>query len=286
MSSIAPARPEAPQPAVLWAPTQARIEASRLADYQRWLSARHGLAFDSYASLWEWSTEQLDAFWRSIFDYFDVLADGSASPVLGARQMPGAQWFPNVRLNYAEHVFRQADAGRPALIVRDEQGEGREVSWSELRRVTAALAATLKAHGVRPGDRVASYLPNRPETVAAFLACASLGAIWSSCAPDMGPAVLMDRWSQIEPTVLIATDSYSYNGKLHDRAETVAHLLRALPSVRTMIHVPGPLALNAQNGSMPYVLVQMSSDMSHCETSNSGGVGPNYGAYTPPRLVQ
>jgi acetoacetyl-CoA synthetase len=147
-----------------------------------------------------------------------------------------------VRLNHAEHVFRHATAERPALIARSEDAPLREVSWAALQRDTAAFAATLKRLGIRPGDRVASYLPNRPETVAAFLACASLGAVWSGCAPDMGPSVVLDRLRQIEPKLLLATDSYSYNGKAHDRAGTVAELLRELPSVATVVHVPGPLA--------------------------------------------
>lgn len=235
--------PTPEQPAVLWTPSPAQVEASRLAEYQRWLHQRHGLRLDDYAGLWSWSVEQLEPFWRSIAEHFELIADGSPEPVLGSRDMPGAQWFPNLRLNYAEHVFRQATDQRPALIHRDEQHpEAREVSWDELRRATAAFAALLRSRGVKAGDRVASYLPNRVETVAAFLACASLGAIWSSCAPDMGPSVLLDRWSQIEPSVLLATDSYGYNGKLHDRAATVAELLKALPSVHTVVHVPGPLA--------------------------------------------
>ncbi|WBY02498.1 acetoacetate--CoA ligase [Ramlibacter tataouinensis] len=243
-----PSPPREDAPSLLWAPGPAQVQASRLAGYQRWLSERHGLAFDSYQALWLWSVDQLEPFWRSIWDFFEVQANGSPEPVLGRRTLPGAQWFPNARLNYAEHIFRQAAADRPALIARDEQSALREVSWEELRRLTGAFAATLKARGVRPGDRVASYLPSRVETVAAMLACASMGAIWSSCAPDMGPSVLLDRWTQIEPSVLLAADSYSYNGKVHDRAATVAQLLDQLPSVHTVVHVPGPLAPGRATG--------------------------------------
>jgi len=240
---MSPQAPFTDSAAVLWSPSAEQVGATRLAAYQRWLAEHHGLQFEDYAGLWSWSVKDIDAFWRSIAEHFGLLADGSLEPVLGAREMPGAQWFPNLRLNYAEHVFRHATPERPALILRDEQHpEAREVSWDELQRSSAAFAELLRARGVRAGDRVASYLPNRFETVAAFLACASLGAIWSSCAPDMGPSVLLDRWTQIEPTVLLATDSYGYNGKLHDRADTVAQLLQALPSVKTVVHVPGPLA--------------------------------------------
>jgi acetoacetyl-CoA synthetase len=229
-------------PEILWTPSPGQVAASRLADYQHWLQERHGLAFGDYGALWRWSVTELEAFWRTIWDYFDVQADGAPEPVLGAASMPGARWFPDARLNYAEHIFRQASAERPALVVRDEACDGREVSWDELRRLTGALAATLQSRGVGPGDRVASYLPNRLETVAAFLACASIGAIWSSCSPEMGISVLRDRWGQVEPVVLLATDSYRYNGKVHDRCDTVAQLLRELPGVHTVVHVPGPLA--------------------------------------------
>lgn len=229
-------------PEVLWQPSREQMAASRLAAYQQWLQQHRGLAFAGYEALWQWSVDQLDDFWASIWDFFEVQADGSPQPVLGARQMPGAQWFPNARLNYAEHIFRNASTARPALIARDEEGV-REVSWAQLQRDAGALAHKLRELGVQAGDRVASYLPNRAETVTAFLACASIGAIWSSCAPDMGPTVVLDRLRQIEPKLLLATDSYRYNGKVHDRLATVHELLRELPSVRAVLHVAGPLAV-------------------------------------------
>jgi acetoacetyl-CoA synthetase len=233
--------PSKPDPAgeILWAPSQAQQRASNLHRYQGWLERRHGLRFDDYESLWRWSVDDLDAFWRSIWDHCEVLADGSAEPVLGCREMPGAQWFPNARLNYAEHVFRMASGDRPALIARREGEPTQRVSWAALRRDVGAFAATLRRLGVGAGDRVASYLPNGLETVVAFLACASLGAIWSSCGPDMGPSVVLDRLSQIEPKVLLATGSYAYNGKPHDRRAAVEQLLAALPSVTAVVHVPG-----------------------------------------------
>jgi acetoacetyl-CoA synthetase len=234
-----PGQPSSPP--TLWTPSLAQVQASRLADYQRWLAQRSGLEFSSYEQLWQWSVDRLDTFWQSIWDFFEVQAEGSNEPVLGSRQMPGATWFPNARLNYAEHVFRNATDTRPAIVARSEAGV-REVSWRELREQVAALAATLRSLGIQAGDRVAAYLPNQPETVVAFLACASVGAIWSSCATDMGPTVVLDRLKQIEPKLLLATDSYRYNGKVHDRDGVVTELLRELPSVRTVIHVPGPLA--------------------------------------------
>ncbi|MBK6007764.1 acetoacetate--CoA ligase [Ramlibacter ginsenosidimutans] len=226
---------------VLWTPSAEQVQATRLAEYQRWLAQERGLRLDDYPSLWQWSVDELDSFWRSVWDFFEVQADGAPVPVLGSRQMPGARWFPNTRLNYAEHVFRNATDQRPAIVARSEAGV-REVSWRELQDQVGALAARLRALGIQAGDRVAAYLPNQPETVVAFLACASIGAIWSSCATDMGPSVVLDRLQQIEPRLLLASDSYRYNGKTHDRAAVVGDLLRALPCVRTVIHVPGPLA--------------------------------------------
>lgn len=234
------------QAPILWQPTLAQMEATQLAAYQRWLGKTQGLHFDSYAALWQWSVQDIERFWQTVWDFFDVQAEGSRDPALATHAMPGAVWYPNARLNYAEHIFRNATDARPALIARSEDGGTREVSWAQLRRDTGALAAKMRQQGVVAGDRVASYLPNRVETVVAFLACASIGAIWSSCATDMGATVVLDRLRQIEPKLLLVTDSYSYNGKQHDRSNVVEDLLRELPSVKTVVHVPGPLAANKQ----------------------------------------
>lgn len=232
---------------ILWRPRPDQVHPTRLTAYMRWLESNKGLLFDDYEAMWQWSVDSLEEFWQSVWNFFDVQADGTSEPVLGTRDMPGARWFPNARLNYAEHVFRCASEKRPALIARSEDTGTHEVSWAELRRDTGALAARLRALGVGPGDRVASYMPNRPETVVAFLACASLGAIWSSCSPDMGASVVLDRFRQIEPKVLLAVDSYSYNGKIHDRREVVDELLQDLPTVRDVIHVAGPICRAASH---------------------------------------
>lgn len=228
----------------LWMPSLAQVESSRLFAFQAWLAEKKDLWFDDYAALWQWSVDDIDTFWLCIWEYFDVQANGSNQPVLGLRTMPGAQWFPNASLNYTEHVFLQADANRPAIIARQEDCDTYEVSWEKLRRDVGALAATLKQLGLSRGDRVASYMPNRSETVIAFLACASIGAIWSSCAPDMGVSVVLDRFKQIEPKLLFAVDSYSYNGKQHDRTDVVTQLISGLPSVAKVVHVSGPLDAN------------------------------------------
>lgn len=223
---------------LLWQPTPEQVRASRLHDYQQWLARERGVPHGEYAALWQWSVDHLDDFWASIWDYFQVQADGSARPVLRERAMPGAQWFPEARLNYAEHVFRHATPTRPAIVARAEGEPLREIGWAQLERDVGALAAWLRAQGVRAGDRVASYMPNRPETVIAFLACASLGAVWSSCSPDMGAGVVLDRLRQIEPVVLFAADGYRYNGKPFDRRATAGELLAQLPSVRAVVQLP------------------------------------------------
>ncbi|MCK9512096.1 MAG: acetoacetate--CoA ligase [Pigmentiphaga sp.] len=225
---------------VVWTPSPEQIEQSRLAAFVRWLEPRQQREFPDYASLWQWSVDHLDTFWGEAWRFFDIQADGEPEPVLAARTMPGAQWFPNVRLNYAEHVFRMAAADRPAVIARAEGAAVRELGWDELERQVGALAATLRGMGVEAGDRVVSFMPNVPETLAAFLACASLGAVWSSCSPDMGVSVVVDRFRQIEPKVMFAMDGYRYNGKPFDRREVVDQLIQALPSLRHVVHVPGP----------------------------------------------
>jgi acetoacetyl-CoA synthetase len=223
---------------VLWEPPRERRDASGLAHYLRWLEERKGLSFDGYDALWRWSVERLEDFWASLWEYFDIRASIPYVRVLDARRMPGAKWFESARLNYAEHAFRHAIADRPALIVRSESRPPAEVSWAALEREVAAIAAGLRELGVRPGDRVASYLPNTRETIAAFLACASLGAIWSSCSPDMGVAAVVDRFRQIEPKVLFAVDGYRYGGKPIDRRPVVAEIARALPSLERVVFVP------------------------------------------------
>jgi len=221
--------------------TTSRARVPRIRRYQEWLQAERGLAFDDYDALWRWSVTDLDAFWQSIWDYFDVQSATPHTAVLARNVMPGAQWFPGAQVNYARQVLRHVDAadaaGQPALIACNERGQRRELSWPELRRQVAALALHLRAQGVQPGDRVAAYLPNIPETIVAFLACASVGAVWSVCAPDMGTPAVLDRLRQIEPVVLIAVDGVTHGGREHDRTGVLAELRAQLPSVRHMVRV-------------------------------------------------
>jgi len=230
--------PPAVEGAVLWTPPRERQEASELARYMRWLAERKGLRFGDYPALWRWSVEHLEEFWASQWEFFEVRASAPYSRVLDARRMPGAKWFDGARLNYAEHAFRHAAPDRPAIIARSESRPDREISWAALEREVAAIAAGLREMGVRPGDRVVSYMPNIPETLAAFLACASLGAIWSSCSPDMGTGAVVDRVKQIEPKVLFAVDGYRYGGKSFDRRPVVAEIVGALPSLEHVVFLP------------------------------------------------
>jgi acetoacetyl-CoA synthetase len=225
-------------PEPLWRPSAERVERSRMMDFMRWLAAERGLEFADYDALWRWSVDDLDGFWRAIWDFSDVQADGDPSPVLASREMPGAKWFPNVALNYAEHVFAGKDDAEVAILHSSELRELGELRWGELRAQVAAVGAGLRAMGVQRGDRVVAYLPNIPEAIVAFLATASIGAVWSSCSPDFGPASVIDRFAQIEPKVLFAVDGYRYGGKDFDRGETVAALREAMPSLEHTVLVP------------------------------------------------
>jgi len=217
--------------------------------YQNWLRDTRGLNFDSYDALWRWSVTDLDAFWQSIWDYSGMTSPTPHSAVLAHNRMPGAEWFPGAQVNYAREVLRHVDAahaaGMSAIISEDELGHVREMSWPELKRQVASAALTLRELGVQRGDRVAAYLPNVPETMVAFLACASLGAVWSVCAPDMGTAAVVDRFRQIAPKVLIAVDGVHYGGKPLDRSAVVQELRAALPSVQQLVLIKTAFASSA-----------------------------------------
>ena len=174
--------------------------------YQDWLRDQRGLSFASYHELWRWSITDLDAFWQSIWDYFQMQSPTPHTAVLARNVMPGAVWFPGAQTNYAHQVLRHVQpahaAGFAAVISRNEKGQHREISWPELRRQVASMALHLQAQGVQPGDRVAAYLPNIPEAMVAFLATVSIGGVWSICAPDMGTNAVLDRFRQIAPKAL------------------------------------------------------------------------------------
>ena len=214
--------------------------------YQDWLREHRNRPFDRYDDLWRWSVTDLPGFWQSIWDYFELESPTPHTAVLTGTTMPDVHWFPGAQVNYARQVLRHVApahaAGLPAILSDDERGSVRELSWPELRRQVASLALALKDMGVAPGDRVCAYLPNIPETAVAFLACASIGAVWSVCAPDMGTAAVLDRFKQIEPKVLIAADGVHYGGKPMDRAATVAELRSGLPTLQHLITLRTPHA--------------------------------------------
>jgi acetoacetyl-CoA synthetase len=230
--------PQADEPALLWTPSDRWTRDSVFARYLQWLERERGLRFSTYREVWEWSTTEIEAFWESLWHFFEIRAHRPYTTVLEERKMPGARWFTGAELNYAEHAFRHASAERPALFHESEVRELGEVSWEELRKDVASVAAALREMGVGRGDRVVAYLPNVPEAVVAFLATASLGAIWSSCSPDFGTRSVVERFQQIEPKVLFAVDGYRYGGKDHPRLHVVDELREALPSLRHTVLLP------------------------------------------------
>ncbi len=245
--------------------------------YQDWLREQRGLSFDSYDALWRWSTTELDAFWQSIWDYFDLQSPTPHTAALAENVMPGARWFPGAQVNYVQQVFRHVEAayaaGFPALVSHNEQSleagvPARELSWPELKRQVASLALHLQAQGLQPGDRVAAYLPNIPEAMVAFLAVASLGGVWSICAPDMGTAAVLDRFRQIEPKVLIACDGVRYGGRDFDRREVVAELRAALPSVQhVIVHDNLGLQPDAPESIADHVLLKSTTTRNDAQTA-------------------
>jgi len=223
---------------LLWEPSAELVERSRLREFIRWLERERGLEFGGYGELWQWSVDDLEGFWSATWEFFGVQADGEAEPALAAAEMPGARWFPNTSLNYAEHVFAGKDDDAVAILHASELRELGELTWGELCAQVGAVAAGLRALGVERGDRVVAYMPNIPEAIVAFLAAASIGAVWSSCSPDFGAASVVDRFAQIEPKVLFAVDGYRYGGKDFDRRDVVAQLQKAMPSLERTVVLP------------------------------------------------
>jgi acetoacetyl-CoA synthetase len=222
-------------PEVLWHPSPEAVNSSHLAAFTAWLSDTHGLDFPEYDELWRWSTEEPARFWTAIWDYFDVIHSGSFDRAISSLEMPGTRWFEGTEVNYAEHIFRDRDPDEVAIFAADERDELYPMTWGTLRSNVAYVAGGLKDLGVGPGDRVAAYLPNTPDTVVAFLAAASLGAVWSSCSPDFGAGAVADRFAQIEPKILFAVDGYTYGGRDFDRRKEVIELADSMPSVEKVI---------------------------------------------------
>jgi acetoacetyl-CoA synthetase len=201
------------------------------------IQTEHHLSLPDYQSVWEWSTANLESFWESIWQFFQVQSHTPYQTALSGRTMPGARWFPGSTLNYAEHALRLLDPSKEAMVAISESGHRRSISGGDLKLQVGAVAAYLTSVGVVSGDRVAAYLPNIPEAVVAFLACASIGAVWSSCSPDFGAPAVLDRFQQIEPVVLFAVDGYRYGGRGFDRRDVIAKLRDGLPTARRLVMV-------------------------------------------------
>jgi acetoacetyl-CoA synthetase len=227
------------EPEILWTPSESDVENAGLTHFMRWLATERGRDFAGDPdALWRWSVEEIEEFWAAIWDYFQIISDAPYKQVLDRRVMPGARWFEGSAVNYAEHVLRNSTDEWPAIVVADETATTSEISWSQLTRDVAALAATLRGMGVTKGDRVCGYLPNAPEAVVGLLATASIGAVWAVCAPDFGLSGVIDRFAQLEPKILIGVDGYTYGGKVHVRRDELGRLRAALPTVEHTILVP------------------------------------------------
>jgi len=224
--------------AVLWEPDQQTVHDARITRFMRWLADR-GHDFGGYADLWQWSVTEPGSFWAAVWDYFEVLGHRGPGPVLTGEVMPDVQWFTGSTLNYARNALRTAwtDPDRTAIIFSSERTRAGRLSYAQLAHQVARVARGLRALGVRRGDRVVALLPNVPEAVIGLLAAASIGAIWSSCSPDFGARSVIDRFAQIEPTVLIAGDGYWYGGKEFSRATMVDDVVTALPGLSAVVLV-------------------------------------------------
>jgi acetoacetyl-CoA synthetase len=235
---------------LLWTPGPDRIGRANVTAFIRWLASERGLSFDGdgYPALWRWSVTDLDGFWQAVWDYCGIEASAPPTAVLGRRTMPGAEWFPGARLNYAQHVLRREQPGLDALYYQSESTPLAGLAWSDLANSVRVLATRLRAMGVRPGDRVASCMPNIPQTVIAMLATTSIGAVWTSCSPDFGGRGVSDRFGQLSPKVLFCVDSYRYGGRDYDRSAEMEQIIAGLPGLEQVIHVPGPAGLAIPSG--------------------------------------
>jgi acetoacetyl-CoA synthetase len=223
---------------LLWTPGPDQVARANLTAFTGWLGRERGLHFDGYDALWRWSVTDLEGFWQAVWDYFGITASTPPGRVLGSRAMPGAQWFPGARLNYAEHVLRSERPGTDALLHASETRPLAGLPWEEFSGQVRILGTRLRELGVRPGDRVVSIMPNIPQTVIAMLATTSVGAIWASCSPDFGWRGVIDRFSQLTPKMLFCVDGYRYGGKEFDRAVEMRQIAGALGSLEQVVTLP------------------------------------------------
>ncbi|MEM6528577.1 MAG: AMP-binding protein, partial [Chloroflexota bacterium] len=223
---------------LLWQPAPDDIDNANITHYIRWLAANRNLHVDDYHALWRWSVTEVGPFWDSLRDYFGLVFHDEPQTPLASSQMPGADWFPGATLNYAENIFARMKANDVVIAAANEQGMQPGMDKTALEAAVARMAESLRNMGVQKGDRVAAYMPNIPEALVALLATASIGAIWTSCAPDFGAVAVLERFRQVEPKVLFAVDGYHYNGKAYARVDVVADLQAALPTLEKTVLLP------------------------------------------------
>lgn len=222
---------------LLWTPTAAQVEDSNLSRFAKWLVRERGLQFDSYEAMWKWSVSKIEDFWQAMWDYFGIQSSARHTRVLGKRTMPGAEWFPGARLNYAQHILRHERAGADALLFMSETTPLMGVPWESFAGEVRILATRLRELGVQPGDRVVAYMPNIPQTMVAMLATTAIGAIWACCSPDFGSRGVIDRIQQLSPKILFCVDGYQYGGKAFDRKGELAEIIGALEGLEQVVHL-------------------------------------------------
>jgi len=223
---------------LLWTPAAAQVEGTNLSRFAKWLLRERGLQFDSYEAMWKWSVSEIEDFWQAMWDYFGIQSSARHTRVLGQRAMPGAEWFPGARLNYAQHALKYERAGADALFYMSETTPLTGVSWESFAGQVRVLATRLRELGVRPGDRVAAYMPNIPETMVAMLATTAIGAIWACCSPDFGSRGVIDRIQQLSPKILFCVDGYQYGGKAFSRTGDLAEIIGDLEGLEHVVHLP------------------------------------------------
>ena len=222
----------------LWEASQAYKDNANITKYMNWLAQNREHSFENYQDLWEWSVDELELFWQTIWEYFEIESSSPYKRVLDGYSMPCVKWFEGAKVNYAQHILRNSSPEKVAIYSESETRSSLQITWGQLTRDVLILATELRKMGVRRGDRVAAYIPNIPEAAVALLATASIGAVWSSCSPDFGIKSVVDRFEQIQPKVLLAIDGYTYGGKKFDRRAEVKELSENLSTVEHVIYIP------------------------------------------------
>jgi len=227
-----------PKPKLLWQPSDTFKSASNITSYIEWLKKNDIAKVANYEELWQWSVDNIESFWRSIWDYFNITSTQEPQQVLSSYKMPQVEWFKGTKVNYTEHIFKNKTTEHPAILFKNETKGLIEISWLELEQKVNSFKYFLVSKGIGQGDRVAAYLPNIPEATIAFLATNALGAVWSSTSPDFGMSSVVDRFAQIEPKVLITVDGYRYGGKTFNRIEEIEQIIQQLPSLKEVVLIP------------------------------------------------